>query len=119
MKNPKTMNPVMLFLAAALAGLAGTYAQTVSLTGTVTDANGAKLKGAKVVLLAAHGAVADTKVKPVGVVSDNCTACASDGPLLVTVIVYDTLLPGVTVADPVLTTDRSAEAQQSRSLLEL
>ena len=52
--------------------------------------------------------VFDTKVSPAGVGSSTTTAVASEGPALVTTIVYMTVPPGATVRRPVLTMDMSA-----------
>src|SRR5450631_41206 len=55
------------------------------------------------------GPAADTKLTPAGSVSVTETALASEGPALATVSRYVTEPPGVTLAGPVLMTERSAE----------
>jgi hypothetical protein len=54
--------------------------------------------------------VAETNVTPAGRVSATDTFAASDGPLSVTTSEYDTFAPATTVAGPVLTIARSADA---------
>src|SRR5664279_1691035 len=54
--------------------------------------------------------VAETKVTPAGRVSPTDSVAASDGPLLLTTSEYVTVPPAVTLAGPVLTIARSAEA---------
>src|SRR5262249_40387265 len=58
---------------------------------------------------AAHGPASPvTGVRPVGVGSVTTTFCASDGPSLVTVMVYVRLSPRCTVAGPTFVTRTSA-----------
>ncbi len=59
--------------------------------GTVPSAHGNGVLQAPVV---------ETKLRPVGVTSATETPAASEGPLLVTVIVYARVWPGVTDAGP-------------------
>lgn len=47
-----------------------------------------------------HPPVFDTKVKPAGAMASTSAPVALDGPLFVTVIVYETLEPGVTDDGP-------------------
>lgn len=52
----------------------------------------------------------DTKVRPEGVAAETETPAASDTPALLTVRVYTTVLPGVTLVGPLWAMDRSADA---------
>src|SRR5437762_208067 len=63
-----------------------------------------RLQGVKVAQPPAGG----TKVKPAGVGSLSETPLASDGPLLVTLMLYVIVFPAVVVAGPDLVTDKSA-----------
>ena len=56
----------------------------------------------------AHGAVADTNVRPAGVGSDSETPVAFDGPLFVMVIVNDPDVPAAIVPGPDFVTFRLA-----------
>ncbi len=58
----------------------------------------------------------ELNVSPAGVASATDTAPASLGPLLVTVIEYTTLMPGTTLAGPILVIARSAEAALTATL---
>lgn len=56
-----------------------------------------------------QGGVAETKVRPAGVGSPRVTPVASEGPALERTIEKVTFWPGVKLAGPVFTTERSAE----------
>jgi hypothetical protein len=63
--------------------------------------------------------LSETRVKPAGNASVSVTVAAAEGPRLVSVMVNVALPPAVTVAGPVLLTDRSAAVTVVVSVLEL